>query len=232
MDAVAEAGGWSRRSSVQRYFKADYDPAYLPPDVTARFIKAFEGKGSPTISVSELLTLGGVPLQGAEQIFSVKDQIGSLNELPRDIPIYGTALGSEVSFDLTDGTGSIGVEQAELDQSEVLAFLRRPPALAGRKNVYGVYVSGASMYPRFKEGEAVIVDPRRPPMIDDDVIVQLRIPDDQSGERVSAVLVKRLVRRTAAYVELAQFNPPLSFRIDMARVASIHRIVTPGELLS
>jgi hypothetical protein len=97
MDAVAEAGGWSRRSSVQRYFKPDYDPAFLPPDVTERFVMAFEGKGSPTITISELLTLGGVPLLGAGQVFSVKDQIGNPHDLPRDIPIYGTALGSEIS---------------------------------------------------------------------------------------------------------------------------------------
>jgi hypothetical protein len=168
---------------------------------------AFEGKGSPTITISELLTLGGVPLLGAGQVFSVKDQIGDPQDLPRDIPIYGTALGSEISFDLTDGSGSIGVEQAELDQSEVLAFLRRPPALAGRKNVYGVYVSGASMVPRFREGEPVIVDPRRPPMIGDDVVVQLRSPDEHEGERTTAVLIKRLARRSASFVELEQYNP-------------------------
>jgi phage repressor protein C with HTH and peptisase S24 domain len=38
------------------------------------------------------------------------------------------------------------------------------------------------------------------------------------------VLIKRLVRRSAHFVELAQFNPPMTFRVPSERVAAIHRV--------
>lgn len=229
---VAKAGGWSGRSSVQRFFDAGYNPDYIPMDVAQRLVKAFEGTGNPVITVQEILTLAGVPEERSGGTFAVKDQIGSIASLPRDVPIYGTALGSEASFDLADGTGTLEIEQAELDQSEVLGYLRRPPALAGRKDVYGVYISGASMYPRFSDGEGVFVDPKRPPRIGDDVIVHLVAPDEHDGERVAAVLIKRLVRRSSSFIELEQFNPAVTFRLDMKMVRAVHRIIPTAELLS
>lgn len=232
LESVAQAGGWKGRSSVQRFFSADYDPEWLPWEVAQGLLRAFDGKLPAPDYVKDLFALAGVPLNVIGEQFSVKNRIGSLGDLPRDIPVYGTALGAEISFDRSDGSGVISVEQAELDLSEVIGHLRRPPALEGRKTVYGVYVSGASMFPRFGDGEAVIVDPKRPPMVGDDVIIQLASPDAHDGDRVSAVLVKRLVRRTAAFLELEQFNPALSFRIPVSQVKSCHRIVPSGELLS
>ena len=55
---------------------------------------------------------------------------------------------------------------------------------------------------------------------------------NHEGDRVNAVLIKRLVRRTAAYVALEQFNPSLTFRIDTQQVKSIHRIIPATELLA
>jgi phage repressor protein C with HTH and peptisase S24 domain len=39
------------------------------------------------------------------------------------------------------------------------------------------------------------------------------------------VLIKRLVRRTGGYVELRQFNPDTTFRVETQRVAKIHRVL-------
>lgn len=231
LDKVAARGGWAGRSSVQRYFEVEYNPEYLPLDIAKKLIKAFEGQGTPPVSINELLTLAGVPDQGGGG-FSVEDTVGSIGKMPRDIPVYGTALGADAIMDEASGTGSINVEQAALDQSEVLGYLRRPPALVGRKDVYGVYISGVSMYPRFNDGEAVFVDPRRPPMIGDDVIIHLAVPDAHDGDRVGGVLIKRLVRRSSSYIELSQFNPPISFRIEAHSVKSVHRIVPTAELFS
>lgn len=228
---IAKAGGYKGRSSVQRFFGPDYDAEFLPIDVAQRLARALVGKGSPPVTLQELFTLAGVPLGGVAETFT--DQaLGNIGALPRDVPVYGTALGAEGTFDTAEESGSVKVEQAELDQSEVLGYLRRPPALEGRKDVYGVYIAGASMFPRFSEGEAVFVDPKRPPMIGDDVIVYLVGPDEHEGERITTVLVKRLRRRTAQYVELEQFNPACSFRLETAKVRTMHRIIPAGELLS
>jgi phage repressor protein C with HTH and peptisase S24 domain len=229
MDEIAKAGGYRGRSSVQRFFSPEYDPVFIPMELAQRLSKSMEGKGNPPISIQELFSLAGVSLPGNADTFPGDQNIGAL---PRNVPVYGTALGGEASFDSTEGTGSLSVEQAELDQSEVLGYLRRPPALEGRQDVYGVYVAGMSMYPRFNDGEAVFVDPKRPPMIGDDVIVSLVGPDSHDGERVVGVLIKRLKRRTAAYIELEQFTPALTFRLERARVKEVHRIIPTGELLS
>lgn len=232
LDEVASRGGYGGRSSVQRFFNRRYDPALLPMPTAQRLARALAGSGSPPVIAEEVLALAGLPAGQAGIAFALPEALAEPARLARDIPIFGTALGSEGRYDGLDGAGSHAVEQAALDQSEVLGHLRRAPALVGRKDVYGVYISGSSMYPRFGDGESVIVDPKRPPMIGDDVIVHLCAPDDHEGDRVNAVLIKRLVRRTASYVALEQFNPPLTFRIESRKVKSIHRIIPATELLA
>ena len=232
LDEVARAAGYRGRSSVQRFFSPDYDVDFLPMDVAHKLARAFIGTGEPQIRRQELLALAGVPAGAAAEALLADRSLTDVGALPRDVPVYGTALGSEADFDAAEGAGPLKVEQAELDQSEVLGYLRRAPALEGREDVYGVYVAGASMFPRFNDGEAVFVDPKRPPMISDDVIVFLVEPDEHEGDRVRNVLVKRLKRRTAAFYELEQFNPACTFRIDRHRVRAVHRIIPAGELLA
>jgi phage repressor protein C with HTH and peptisase S24 domain len=48
--------------------------------------------------------------------------------------------------------------------------------------------------------------------------------DDPEADRVKTVLVKRLIRRTASHVELRQFNPDMTIRIEVARVAAVHKV--------
>lgn len=232
LDAVAKAAGYRGRSSVQRYFEPSYDTVFLPREMAERLSKAFEGKGNPPISIQEVFSLAGIPFSGGAETFTLSESVAYPGDLPRDVPVYGTALGGEASFDPVEGTGSLMVEQAVLDQSEVIGHLRRPLVLAGNKDVYGVYVAGSSMYPRFDDGDAVIVDPKRPARIGDDVIVYLAGPDEHDGDRVVAVLIKRLRRRTANYIELEQFSPALTFRIESQRVKRVDRIIPAGELYS
>jgi phage repressor protein C with HTH and peptisase S24 domain len=61
-------------------------------------------------------------------------------------------------------------------------------------------------------------------------VVQLKGDDteDQYEERITAVLIKRLVRRSASFVELRQFNPDTTFRVGSERIAAIHKVI--GEV--
>jgi hypothetical protein len=230
LDRIAKAGGYKRRSSVQRYFESNYNPDFLPLDVARKLADALTGKGSPQIERDEILTLAGVSDTNVRGTFAVNEP-GGVGAMPRDIPIYGTALGGELrTEDL--GNKPVNVEQSVLDQSEIIGYLRRPLALQDRKDLYGVYVSGSSMYPRFADGEAALVDPKRPPMIGDDVVIQMVDSDGSDGERVTLVLIKRLLRRSASFIELEQFNPPISFRINAKQVRAVHRIVPAAELFS
>lgn len=152
-------------------------------------------------------------------------------ELPRDVPVLGTAAGAELKIE-TDGK-SLKIEKT-LVEAEPVAYVRRPPAIERNRKIYALYITGSSMEQRFRPGDLVYVDPRRAPHVGEDVIVQLIAearPDADPAEVVS-VLVKQLVRTTATHYELTQHNPPLTFRIAKSKVAEIHRIIPLAELLS
>jgi hypothetical protein len=55
--AIAAAAGYKGASSIQRYFSADYDSEYLPPEVAERLAKVFMGKGRPAIMADEVTDL-------------------------------------------------------------------------------------------------------------------------------------------------------------------------------
>lgn len=143
--------------------------------------------------------------------------------LPR-IPVVGSAMGIR-SFDPEQH-----VELTEIDMAEVLDYVARPVSLAADRKAYAVTIVGDSMWPRFRPGRRVIVSPRAPVAIGDDVIVQMRGEEgeEEFRDRVSLVLIKELVKRTAAYIELRQFNPDTEFQVPIEKVAAIHKVV--GEL--
>lgn len=136
------------------------------------------------------------------------------------VPLLGTAFGG-------DWPDDEGVEMTELRMAEVLDYLARPPSLANDEQAYAVTIIGDSMSPRFEPGEMAFVSPKAPVNPGDDVIVQLRAPHEEGSDlsgNVTEVLIKRLVRRSATYLELRQFNPDKTFRVPMERVRRIHRV--------
>lgn len=139
----------------------------------------------------------------------------------KPVPLLGTAFGSEWPDD-------IEVETTELRLAEVLDNVARPPSLAGHDEAYALTIIGDSMAPRFEPGEIVFVSPKLPVSIGDDVIVQLRAPGGEQtideSDRITDVLIKRLVRRSGSFVELRQFNPDKTFRVPIERVRRIHRV--------
>jgi phage repressor protein C with HTH and peptisase S24 domain len=135
-------------------------------------------------------------------------------ERAKPVPLVGSAIGG--AFDEI----AEHVELTELHLGEVLDYLARPPSLASDPDAYAVTVVGDSMAPRFEPGERAFVSPRSSVGIGDDVVVQLKGEDD----RVTMVLIKRLVRRGGTTVELAQFNPAMTFAVPAAQVAAIHRV--------
>lgn len=141
------------------------------------------------------------------------------------LPVYGTGYCDDLEID--DGGEVLHVEQTLFEPDHVIQLIERPPALWAAKDAYAIYFHGSSMEPRFYQGEIGIVQPARPPGPGDFVVVQL---NDGRTADVVHVLVKRLVRQTATTIELEQFNPPLTFRIDRKRVARLHLITSPTHL--
>jgi hypothetical protein len=144
-------------------------------------------------------------------------------EIFGDVPLpalklLGSAIGGE--YESVEG-----VDLIELQLGEILDYLSRPASLANDTNAYALTVISDSMSPRFEPGERIAVSPRAPVSVGDDVIVQLRgNGEDQEADRVAMVLVKRLVRRSAGFVELRQFNPDKILRVPAERIAAIHKV--------
>lgn len=134
-------------------------------------------------------------------------------------------LGSAVGGEYDEG----GVDLIELHLGEVLDYLSRPTSLATDNGAYALTVISDSMAPRFEPGERIAVSPKSAVHVGDDVIVQLRGnggngEGDQDADRVVQVLVKRLARRSASFVELRQFNPDKTFQVPTDRIAAIHKV--------
>lgn len=174
--------------------------------------------------------LGKVDDPGSGEIATALMMDGAVpfRGFPRDqsLPVLGTAHGGTVIRDTSGGDAQI--EQTIFEPTQVVRYITRPPSLNGVTDAYAVYIQGESMDPRYRQGELAVVDPRIPPQIGDDVIVQITADGDNE---ITAILIKTLVRRSASFIELEQYNPAIRFRIDSRRVQRIHRIMPPVDLL-
>lgn len=133
-------------------------------------------------------------------------------EMPRDVPVLGTAAGS--------ARGAFQLDTAPID------YVRRPPGIGASRDIYALYVVGSSMSPRFEEGELIYVSERRPARVGDYVVVQTVGRDDGAVQ----AYVKRLCRRTDVALLLEQLNPAAEIRLEIADVRAVHRILTLNEL--
>src|SRR4051794_39071457 len=90
------------------------------------------------------------------------------------------------------GMAQCGPDGWSLWNGDIIDMVDRPASLAGVPNAYAVYVTGASMEPRYFPGEMVMIHPGKPVTPGAFVLVQ-RQPKNE-GEPPLAV-VKRLVKR-------------------------------------
>lgn len=114
-----------------------------------------------------------------------------------------------------------------------------PPMLIGVQGAYGVFVHGNSMKPRYREGEAVFVNPHLPIRQEDYAVVQLA--GDFDGD-THAGFVKQFISRNSRELVMAQHQPPevaepepysenrFLLRFPREKVIAVHRIVWAGEV--
>lgn len=153
------------------------------------------------------------------------------NDLPRDIPVFGTAEGAARPVD--DDGKTILTDAMTMDQDEVVEYRLRPSSLIGKRNIYALYVVGDSMAPWKEAGELIYIDGNRAPAINDYVVIQCRngFVEHADEHRIVRTMVKRLVRRSSTWVELQQYNPPQTFRIATDTIERIHRVMRLDELV-
>lgn len=121
------------------------------------------------------------------------------------LPIYAAAEG---------GAGTLIIS------TEAIDWLPRPSTLESINDGYGILISGHSMEPAYRPGDTAWVNPRLPPMKDEDVVLY---SGHQGDDRHATI------KRLAAYSEkewtLEQFNPPKRFKLSRAEWPICHRVI-------
>lgn len=134
--------------------------------------------------------------------------------LPKDVPVMGTAAGAAI------GRGAFTIFREPVD------YVVRPPGLVAARGIYALFVESDSMSPKFEHGELIYVNEFRPVTPGDYVVIQ----EPAGSEHEFNGFVKRLVRRTADWVETEQLNPKGSVKFKNTKGIRIHKVMTWADL--
>lgn len=138
-------------------------------------------------------------------------------EMAKDVPVMGTVLGGNV-----DGDAEFQLNGQIVDR------VRRPPRIAGRKDVFAAYVQGTSMSPWREPGRLIYVESVRPPAVNDYVLVEMK---PTNGDEVRGALVKQFKGRTSTRLKLYQYNPAKTIELNLRDVLRVYRVMDWDELL-
>lgn len=207
--------GWAVLAGVSRTVWADMKRHDNPSRRTLEKLLAVAGS---SLAEFEILRIGDAATGPKEQ-----DPVGAVGDhraynwrgapLP-PIPVFWSALSNARCRE-----GAI--DCLIIDRSQRISSVARPSSLATDQAAFAITMLDDKMWPRFRPGRQIIVSAMAPVVIGDDVLVTLRPAHD----RRALVIVGELVRRSADAVELRQFNPGKTIRIDGEDVDAIAKIV-------
>lgn len=125
------------------------------------------------------------------------------------------------------GIASIdGDESAFEFNGQIIDRVVRPPGLVDRKGVFALRVANLSMWPRFRDGERIYVDTKKP-AIEDFVVIELKpIQEGRPGK----AYVKMLVGRDARKIRVQQFNPEGFLEFGHDEILRTFRVIPTEEL--
>lgn len=182
------------QSAVSQWFKEDGKPTRPSREHLAAL------SGILGVTVNHLLADGASKTPTTEIRSGPPADFGK-----RDLPVFASARG---------GHGEMVVENSPME------YIDRPGELALVDDAFGVYLVGDSMWPKFEQGEILVVHPRRPVKSGDYVLVEMVESD---GTRLC--MVKLLVRIAPGGFVLRQFNPDMEIVVEKARVSRCMLIV-------
>lgn len=198
------------RASLDAGLSRDYLRKFLD-NPTATMRSSSIAALAPVLKVTPSWLMTGTETSVSEPVNTI--QPPARQAMPVDVKVMGTAAANH-------NNGAFQFEGGVVD------YVRRPPALMGARDVYALYVEGASMEPRHRHGDLLFVHPHKPARIGDDVIIQMQ---DREFDPTAAILGE-LCRRTADYVFVRKLNPAAEITIPTGEVKSIHKVLTTNEL--
>ncbi len=128
------------------------------------------------------------------------------------LPLFGLAAGS--------------LSGAHTMTTEAVDEVPCPPGLADVPDAYALKTKGASMVPRYFDGDVLYVNPRQRVRAGDHVIVQVQKFPGSGTE----TWVKRFDSETAEEIVVSQYNPGQQIRFRKQFVLYVHRVLPPNEL--
>ena len=212
---------WAVQAGVSRTVWADMRRHGNP---SRRTLEKLLAAADSSLAEFEALRLGPEPRHTPFVDHVLGEVKGGWSPAPlQPLPLVASRLGGEW------GDPGSAVEMTEVRPGEVLDQLQRPTSLASDPDAYALTVVGDSMWPRFRPGRRIAVSPRSPVSVGDDVLVRLRPISGTEHDGCERVLIAQLVRKGVAGVDLRQFNPDRTVRIDAGDAETIVRIA--GELI-
>jgi hypothetical protein len=208
---------WAIQAGVSRTVWSDMRRHGNPSRRTLDKLLAAAGS---SLAEFEALRLGGERAGPAPPAAALGDPVRAWRGAPLPpLPLVASSLGKEW------GEPGSQVALTEVRRGDLLEYLERPRSLAFDPDAYALTVVGDSMWPRFEPGARIVVSPRSPVAIGDDVLVRIGPP--QAG--IEQALIARLVKKAATALELRQFHPDHIIRLGEADADAILKII--GELI-
>lgn len=216
-ESAAKSMGYSHASGLQRYLaEEDYTKEYVSIAFAKKLADAIAGRGNPPISTNEVLELAGIIAPTITPTVEALPgpAMPSVNSLPIDVPVLGTAVGGSAGDFSFNG--------------QTIDYVRRPPGMARTRNIFCIFLSGDSMHPRLDHGDMLYINPNRPARAGEDVLVEMHPPRPAEP---GVAYVKQLEAKTPTKLILKQFNPPGKLELPLAKVLRISPIMRNKELM-
>jgi phage repressor protein C with HTH and peptisase S24 domain len=205
IDTLAAENGLSP-SGLAR--KAGLDPTSF--NISKRRTGDGRFRWPSTESLSKILAATGARMdEFTALVMGARAMPESRTRMRTRIPLIGLAqAGGSGFFDDGGYPAGAGWDEVELPQT-------------GDANAYALSISGESMEPVYRPGDAIIVSPAAPVRAGDRVVA--RAAD-------GAVMAKLLLRRTATRIELASLNPAFpDLRFAADEILWMHRIIWASQ---
>lgn len=206
------ANGWAVKAGVSRTIWADLRRHGNPSRRTLE--KLLGAAGSSLAEFEALRVEQAAPGAGIAARCLADSGLGWRAAPLASIPLLDACVAGEW------GDAGSGIDLHAIDRSKPAGKVDRPAALAADRDAYGLTMAGEAMWPRFRAGRCLLVSPAAAAAVGDDVLVEL-----VGGK----ALIKELVARSKAGIELRQFNPDVTFSIDAGEIEAIHKVM--GEAI-
>lgn len=205
------ANAWAVKAGVSRTIWADLRRHGNPSRRTLEKLLAAAGS---SLAEFEALRIGERAFMASDARAMAESGRGWRGAPLAPIPLLATSIAGKWS------RARSGIDLLSVDRSQVVGKVDRPAVLAGDREAYALTMVGESMWPRFRKGRRLLVSPAAEVAVGDDVLVLL------AGDKV---LIGELIDRSRGKIELRQFNPDLTFAVDIDDIEAIHRLV--GEAI-